>query len=472
MRRIIFALSIALLFGCEPPLQIDEHPADPPGWDADLALPEAEDLNPDPHVLEISLTAKIITREFKPGVQTELWTYNGLLPGPMIRAKKNDRVIVHFKNELPEATTIHWHGLRIPAAMDGTEHVQSPVQPGSTFPYDFIVPDAGTFWYHPHVRSSHQVNDGLYGAFIVEDPDKPELGAELVVVLSDLLVDPDGTLGSPNAGGHLGDYFGREGNILLVNGRTKPTLRTRTGRAQRWRIINAARTRYYWFRLPGHRLFKVASDGGFIEAPQPVEDVFLTPGERVEVMVIPEPDAPETQTVQWLPYERGYATSLRPEEPLMNLEVSDLPPTEPPAPPPWLREIPPLVTSGAVQQRIELTEESVNGRIEMGVNGLPFGVGGHIHAHVGETHVWEIANTTEADHPFHLHGFFFQVLDVNGVKPDYREWRDMVNVPQKTTMRVAVQFDDRPGTWMFHCHILDHADLGMMGMIELMAPHP
>ncbi len=117
-----------------------------------------------------------------------MWTYNGLVPGPMIRARVGDRVVVHFTNNLAEETTIHWHGLRVPAAMDGMPgHSQAPIQPGGTFDYDFVVPDASTFWYHPHMNAAVQEGNGLYGAFIVDDPAEPtDLGDEVVMVLSDI----------------------------------------------------------------------------------------------------------------------------------------------------------------------------------------------------------------------------------------------------------------------------------------------
>ena len=105
-----------------------------------------------------------------PGIGTQALTYNGSIPGPLIRAHVGDRVIVHFTNGLSEPTTVHWHGIRVLAAMDGTPATQEPVMPGGTFDYDFRVPDAGLYWYHPHVHSALQVAEGLYGALLVEDP--------------------------------------------------------------------------------------------------------------------------------------------------------------------------------------------------------------------------------------------------------------------------------------------------------------
>jgi FtsP/CotA-like multicopper oxidase with cupredoxin domain len=137
----------------------------PAGWDANLKLKEAEDRNPDPKVVEIDLEARVASLEIVPGVRTNAWTYNGGLPGPLIHVRRGDRLIVHFSNRLPQPTTVHWHGVQVPIEMDGVPGVsQPPVQPGGSFTYDFVVPDAGLFWYHPHVMSAAQVGFGLYGA--------------------------------------------------------------------------------------------------------------------------------------------------------------------------------------------------------------------------------------------------------------------------------------------------------------------
>ena len=143
----------------------------PAGWDAGIRLPEAVDTNPDPRILEISIAATVATVDIAPDRSVEAWTYNGGVPGPTIRLRVGDRLIVHFTNQLPTPTTIHWHGVRVPIEMDGVPGVSQPeVKPGDSFRYDFTVPDAGVYWYHPHVMAAEQVGFGLYGALIVEDP--------------------------------------------------------------------------------------------------------------------------------------------------------------------------------------------------------------------------------------------------------------------------------------------------------------
>lgn len=437
-------------------------PAFPAGWADVVALPRAPDLDPDPRVVEIALEARVSTKEFRPGVEAEVWTYDGVQPGPLIEARVGDRLVVHFRNRLPEPTTIHWHGLRVPAAMDGTERTQDPVPPGGEFEYAFDLPDAGTYWYHPHVRSDVQVGRGLYGALVVRDPDEPPLGEELVVVLDDVLLSSDGQLAPPDAGGHFGDVFGREGQVLLVNGAVMPVLPAPVGHPQRWRVVNAANARYFRFRLPG-QVLQVGTDGGLLEAPVPLEDVVLVPGGRIELVWIPEGTPGTEALIQWLPVDRGHWSDRREPEDLMRVRFTAgrAPPVEVPS---RLREIAPLDLTRARPQALRLTQDTVEGRVVMGINGAAHH-GTVVRGFVGETQVWTVENTTDASHPFHLHGYFFQTLDARD-RP-IPAWRDTVDVPLKSTVKLAVHFDGRPGEWMFHCHILEHAELGMMGLLRV-----
>jgi len=467
--------SVALV-GCGAPAAQQPAPVtEPVGWADEIRLPLAVDLNPDPHVLEISLEARESDVELIPGKPTKAWTYDGGIPGPLIRAQVGDRLIVHFKNSLPEPTSIHWHGLRVPNDMDGVPDMPTPaVEPGGSFDYDFVLPDAGTFWYHPHVDSSAQVGNGLYGPIVVDDPAEPKgLGDEAVIVLSDMGVDKNGVLEPADSGGDFGTLFGREGNLQLVNGRVAPTLHVRSGARQRWRVINAARARYEQLVIPGVTFTRIGSDGGMLEAPERVDRIFLTPAQRADVVLEPT-DAglaasARSLAVTWQPYDRGFGTAYnRPNETVMSLAFDAQPAVVAAALPALHREIPAIDLTGATPVDISLTlNPDAAGKLAMGINGVPSWQAAHLMTKLGERQVWTVKNTFDWDHPFHLHGFFFQVLDVNGVPPALREWRDTVNVPVDATVRFAVHFDERPGMWMFHCHILDHADAGMMGTVHL-----
>jgi FtsP/CotA-like multicopper oxidase with cupredoxin domain len=301
----------------------------------------------------------------------------------------------------------------------------------------------------------------------VNDPADPEVfGDELVLMLSDMSIAEDGTLESPHSGGSFGDLFGREGNVLLVNGKVMPTLKMRQGKQQRWRVINATRSRYYSLRYNRQPVIRLGGDSGLMARSESVDRIQLTPGERTDFVFTP-PDAPGmTDVFKWYPIDRGYGTTyLRVSEPIMNMVTVDLPAVTPEAIPETLRTIDAIDITGATEKDIELTIDlSGNDVVVMGINGVPHEHAEPVIAHVGETQVWTVKNPTDFSHPFHMHGFFFQVLDESRVP----EWKDTVDVPHNTELKIAVKFDDRPGMWMFHCHILDHAEVGMMGHLHVL----
>jgi FtsP/CotA-like multicopper oxidase with cupredoxin domain len=452
-------------------------PADS-GWEGPARLIEAPDLNPDPRIVEINLEARIADVETSPGQHVPAWTYNGGLPGPLIKVHVGDRLIVHFTNSLPQPTTVHWHGLRIPIQMDGVPGVSQPdVKPGGTFTYDFVVPDAGLYWYHPHVMSAAQVGFGLYGALLVEDPKEPVSGLdEVVIVLSDIDVDEKGALEDPETGGSTGMAFGREGNRVLVNGREQPTLIARAGVPQRWRIVNAAKSRYYELDPDGMRFRTVGGDAGLQDAPVDSDTIVIAPGERIDTIVTPRPKTGDTRVVDYRLFNRGYGSveARVPIVPLFTLRFEGGPATDAPPIPDLRRPIAPLSTAGAKDVRVELTiDQRGDGSFEYGINGVPFQKDHPFTARPGETQIWTLVNSTSWSHPFHIHGFFFQVLDEKGGPVRPLAWKDTVNVPFKSTVRIAVHFDDdRPGAWMFHCHVLDHADGGLMGTVLVGVPVP
>lgn len=447
-----------------------DAPPSPAPYDP-LALPEAVDTNSDPHIFETTLEARVENIELLPGTTTPVWTYNGILPGPLIRVAVGDRVIVHFSNSLPEETTIHWHGLRIPNDMDGVPDVTQPgVQLGASFTYDFTVPDAGTYWYHPHYDSAEQVGYGLYGPIVVTDPNEPkDLGDEHVLVLSDInLNEDDGSLIPGDDAGDLGTLFGREGDTLLVNGKVNPTVTVASGSRQRWRLLNAAKSRYYQVGIAGQTFTRIGGDDGFIASPEPLNTVVITPAQRADVVFDVALPPSGQLPVQWIPYDRGYgSTEFRSPETIFTLQTSDQAPVTPPPLPALSRDIEPIDVSSATTQYLQLTENDQDGHVVLGVNGVPGSQAQPLLAALGDTQVWVVENTIDWAHPFHIHGFFFQVLDTNGVPPAVAEWRDTANVPVYGTTRLAVTFADRPGMWMFHCHVLDHAEAGMMGMVHL-----
>ena len=424
-----------------------------------------------PGVVEVTLTAAPTRLALVPGTRSDVYAYNGSIPGPTLELHEGDRVTIHFRNLLPEPTTVHWHGLNLPANADGSPY--DPVPAGGARDYVFTVGrgTAGTYWYHPHPdhRSGYQIAKGLFGAIIIRAADDPLAGIpEKLLVLSDNRFRPDGSIDWPDPDSPQGQVDmenGREGDALFVNGRVLPTLTIRRGEVQRWRVINASAARVYRLALAGQTLLHVGDDGGLFERPAEVSEILLANSERVELLVRGE-GAPASRTMlQTLPYNR-YVPQTRPVDwnrtrDLLTLAVSPEPPLPPVALPATLRVIPALDTADAVTTRVVvLSQGLINGKA-MDMNRIDFS------GRLGTTEIWEIQNVVGMDHPFHLHGFHFQVLDRNGVPAPRRSWKDTVNVPGHETVRIIVRFDGYPGKWMFHCHILDHEDQGMMGVLEL-----
>jgi FtsP/CotA-like multicopper oxidase with cupredoxin domain len=435
------------------------------------AMPRLQNVARSPRTVEVHLTAAPASLALVPGKSTDVLAYNGRVPGPLLEVREGDRVIVHFRNELDEPTTVHWHGLHIPFDADGSPF--HPVPPGGTHDYEFTLQpgSAGTYWYHPHPhhRTAHQVGRGLYGAIIVRAADDPlPAMPERLLVLSDNRLDADGAFDFPARGteaARVDAENGREGDLLFVNGELAPTLEIRAGTVQRWRVVNASAARVYRLALPGHTFLHVGSDGGLFEHPVETDEVVIANGERVELLVRGTGAPGERVALRTLPYNR-YIPQTRPpdwEQPrdLLTLAYTAEPAARPVALPVTLRAVPALDTAAVTARRtVVMTQGMLNGRT-MDMRRVDEA------STVGALEIWEVENLVGMDHPFHLHGFQFQVLDRDGVPERDRRWKDTVNVPKHETVRFIVRFGSYAGKWMFHCHILDHEDQGMMGVLEI-----
>jgi FtsP/CotA-like multicopper oxidase with cupredoxin domain len=413
-------------------------------------------------IIRYRLEAGELEWQIAPGRTVRGYGFNGQVPGPVLEAKQGVPLEIEFTNRLPEPTVIHWHGLRIPAAMDGTEVVQRPVQPGETFTYRFTPPDAGTFWYHPHFNETEQLEKGLYGALIVRAADELTLDDEKILVFDDLRVDKKGEIAK--FGGIMDRHNGREGNVRLINGASEPELTIAAGQIERWRIVNASSARYVRLSLGGRPFQIIGTDGGLIEAPVTVTEVLLPAADRVELAVGPFEDEGAVFYIEDLPYNR--LAGKKSVERFGTIRVAPRKSSSARVPS-RLREIAPLVTGDTRVTRTVTLGFKMSLR-----RGFDFVVNGERHHHgeavrVGELQVWDVVNTTMMDHPFHLHGFFFEVLEIDGKKPAFRSLEDVVNVRPKSTVRIAWYPDDRPGMWMYHCHILEHHAAGMMAHFEV-----
>lgn len=415
-----------------------------------------------PQEITIDLEARDTRWEYAPGKSVDAWGFQGTVPGPTIVARAGDTLVARVVNRLTEGTVVHWHGVRLPAAMDGTEHVQSAIKPGETFEYRFTLPDPGTYWYHSHANETVQVERGLYGAIVVHGDDEPTFDADRVLVLDDLKLDRKGRIAKT---GFMERHDGREGKVTLINGRHLPEMTIAAGHVERWRMVNACNARYVKLSLGGRPFRIIGGDNGLRAQPVTVTDVLITPGQRLELAVGPFTDEGAEIAIESLPYSRGMGNKPRYSR-WGTLRVGARAESRatigavPPA-------VSPLVPPGPVTPMREIRfEGKTSWRI------VDWTINGKTHLHdkpcrVGELQIWEVNNTTGMDHPFHLHGFFFQVIAIDGVRVTPQTWDDTVNVPAKRRVTIAWVPDDRPGMWMYHCHILEHHAAGMMAHFKV-----
>jgi FtsP/CotA-like multicopper oxidase with cupredoxin domain len=347
--------------------------------------------------------------------------------------------------------------------MDGTESVQRPVEPGGSFTYRFRVPDAGTFWYHSHFNEAVQMERGLYGALIVRAADEPVFDGERTLVLDDVELEADGQIKPP--GWWIESHDGREGSTRLVNGRQEPEIRMAAGQIERWRIVNASSARYVRLSVGGQPFRIIGTGGGLIPSPVTATDVLVCTANRTEIAVGPFAEG-DSLRIETLPFNRGSFKAHRKAERFATVRVGAAAPSRTRIPD-RLRDIAPLVNGPATPNR------EVRLGFSLGMkHGVEFTLNREQHHHaepvrVGELQVWDVLNRSPVHHPFHLHGFFFQVLEVNGKAPGDLSWEDTVNVPPFGSVRIAWMPDDRPGGWMYHCHILEHHAAGMMAHFDV-----
>jgi FtsP/CotA-like multicopper oxidase with cupredoxin domain len=431
-----------------------------------------------PGQFSATIEAAPAQHEFVPGLKTDVLAYNGALPGAMIEVFEGDHVKINFKNRIPEQdSTIHWHGLDIPSNQDGNP--SDPVASGADRIYEFTIPEgsAGTYWYHPHPHgtTAEQVYRGLAAPFIVRsktDPLSPGLGDTLLVI-SSISLDVDGKI-SENT---MADQFnGREGDHVLVNGTKQPILTLAPGSSRRFRLYNATNGRFLRLALDGHSMTLAGTDGGLLSTPiKELKELLLAPAERAEI-VIDFHGAPGTFALNSLPYERGWMGMDKPAAETFTIMTFALAGSsvQPIALPEKLRDIAPLGEEKA-RKRLEFSETMAmgNGMMTMGfqIDGKTFDMNRiDLKSRVGEIELWEIYNNSDMDHPFHIHGTQFQIVERerNGIKTPspYLSWKDTVNMISKETVQIKVRHST-PGLRMYHCHILEHEDAGMMGQLEV-----
>ncbi|GHH98063.1 multicopper oxidase family protein [Neobacillus kokaensis] len=404
------------------------------------------------------------TTEFFPGKKTDTWGLNGSYLGPTIMVSKGDNVAFDVVNKLGETSTIHWHGMKLPAVMDGGPHQM--IEAGATWsPHWTINQPAATVWYHPHLhgKTAQHVYRGLAGMFIINDQDSKKLPSDygvddIPLIVQDKLFTSKGQLSEKDD-----TTFGTLGDEILVNGTYDPFLKV-TKNQVRFRLLNASNARTYYFGFTDGRSYKlVANDAGLLQKPATLDRIKLSPGERAEIVVEFKPGE---ETILHS-YSSGSGIEKGEFDLLKIVASSKL--TESAAIPEQLSSVPPIeIPKDAKVRQFKMTMESMINDKKMDMNRIDEVVP------AGTKEIWEIDNFGWS-HNFHIHNAAFRILDINGKKPpEYESGRkDTVFIPNGSTVRLAVEFGDYPDPnhpFMYHCHILKHEDDGMMGQFLLVKP--
>lgn len=435
-------------------------------------------------LLSISLNADYSQVDLA-GRTARLFNYNGRVPGPRLEVQPGDTIRIQFANNLPDPTNLHYHGLHVSPG-GNADNVFLEIPPGEAFTYEFTIPPdhpAGTFWYHPHRHGlvAEQLFGGLTGLLIVRGQldQIPEIQAakEAFLVLKDFALQDNGRIQPPTRMEQM--MQGREGELITINGQVNPNFSIPTGGLFRLRLLNASSSRFYRLALEDHPFYLIATDGGALSEPVELRELLLAPGERAEVLVRGEQQSGKYRLLN-LPYDRGSMGMMgrggmmgrqegfRSESPQTLATLTYQGQVEPlPLP----EKIIPIAVLSEPQRVRRFT---LNHSMSPG-QGMVFLINGKAFdpqridtlVRLNTTEDWEIVNTGTMDHPFHLHTNLFQVISRNGNTELYQAWKDTVLVPAGEGVRIRIPFQDFPGKAVYHCHILDHEDSGMMGVVEM-----
>lgn len=442
---------------------------------AALALvPRAPASGEAPRLLRAGRAAQHLVGEAYPA--TAVWAYGGTVPGPQLRFRQGERLRIEVENALETGTTVHWHGLRVPNAMDGVPGLTQPpiAAHGGRFLYEFELPDAGTFWYHPHLASAEQLGRGLYGALVVEEREPPAADRDLVWVLSDWRLDREARIVEDFDSFRDASHAGRIGNTVTVNGRIRDSFAVRAGERLRLRLVNAAAARIFGLRFEGHEPWAIALDGQPVE-PHAIERVVLGPGMRADLVLdCAGSPASRHRVIDDFYRQRAYRLldlAYSAEEPVRTAfaPVPQLAPNPLAEPDLGRAERHRVRFEGGMMGRMPIAREHRG--MAWFVNGKP--VSEHANRHepligvaLGRSCVIEFVNDTAWHHPIHLHGHVFRVLSRNGRPEPRRPWADTVLLDPEGRAEIAFVADN-PGDWVLHCHVLAHQASGMMAVLRV-----
>lgn len=446
-----------------------------------LARPAQALLEGEPRRLELLPGSARLRPDGQP---TAIWGYDALVPGPVLRVRQGERLLVEAVNHLPEPTTVHWHGLRLPNAMDGVPGLtQPPIQPGETFRYEFVAPDAGTFWYHPHFNTSAQMGRGLYGALIVDEAQPPQVDRDLLWVLNDWRLDEADQVVADFRQPFDQMHDGRIGPVITLNETLPGEVTVTAGERLRLRLVNAAQARFFGLDFTGHAPLVVARDGQPCVPHPPVGGlVWLGPGMRADLIL----DAPGRPGERFAVLDRG-----NPRDPVALVTLAydsrgvlrespldaavALPPN--PLAEPDLAAAEPLTLTfaggmgGAMHGQhgdhaaagaiwTVNGQAMVHGPEEMD-HGAPL-----VRLALGRSYRLSLVNESAWIHPIHLHGMHMRLLEADGSLNPRGLWLDSALLVPNGRTEVALVADN-PGLWMLHCHIIQHQESGMAAVVEV-----
>lgn len=470
---------------------------------------------------KFDLAASSITKTIN-GQPFDMLGYNQQSPGPLLLVDQGDQITINFRNDLEFPTTVHWHGLRLDYTSDGVPGItQDPVLPGDTFEYELKFPDSGIFLYHPHVRTEMQMDLGLYGNILVEPKDKTSATLKIPLMLDDVLIS-DGMLEKydPEIATHT--LMGRFGNTMMINGDSNYSLQVKQGDVAQFYLTNTANTRIFDFGIDQHRLKLVADDASNYEKEKFADSVMLASSERRTIDVLfdkvgeysithttpekiyilgkisvvfsnnksdsdfnslaidsdvvreidqfrkyfsIEPDLElefdvKTSLMHQMDSESGDSMDMKSHEEMQSMDSEshsmDMKKYGNPPSIEWEDEMP-MMNAMSNEENTHWILRDVNS----GKEGFDI----DYQANVGDVKKIRLFNNPESDHPMqhpiHLHGQRFLVLSEDGMLNENLAWKDTVLVPAGKTVEILVEFSN-PGKWAMHCHILEHAEAGMI----------
>ncbi|MGP9818625.1 multicopper oxidase family protein [Salinarimonas sp. NSM] len=416
-----------------------------------------------------------------PYPETSVWAYDGRIPGPEIRVAQGERLRIAVDNRLPAPTTVHWHGLRLPNAMDGVAHVtQEPIAPGARFVYAFDALDAGTFWYHPHYASAEQLERGLAGVLVVEEPEPLRVDRDLVWALDDWRLDREAAIVEDFGNGMDTSHAGRLGNTVTLNGRVPGEIAVSPGERLRLRLVNVANARIFALRFADHAPVVVARDGHPVAPHEPKDGVVLLgPGMRVDLVLDcgadPGARASVVDVFPREPYrvvDLAYGRMPLRESPLdAPLALAPNPVPEPDLATALTREV---VFEGGMMGGFRGGPETMRAMTSRGLAWAVNGVaddGAHampplLTVESGRSVVLDLVNETAWWHPIHLHGHAFRILERDGAPEPHAPLADTALMAPRERMRIAFVAEGA-GAWLLHCHVLEHQAGGMSAVLRV-----